>query len=176
MKRVFRILCHVGAASFAGTAPNLHAATAEPRKQLNTSQALPGMSQRIVASQLVTPSPHPREQTVLLTSSPSRPLTTRRVQAPAASRSTSPDPPHDGPTAPRPSILSSAGLTVRGEGFSKPASDDDDIEAAAEGRAKRTSSWQLLQESGRQPRMTCRSKKVGAVSGLWKVVHAGTWH
>ena len=144
---------------------------AEPRRQLNTSQALPGMSQRMVASQLVTPSPHPRKQPLLVSSSPSRPLLSRHVHAPAASRSASPDPPRDEETGLRPSIFSAAGRAVGGEGSSKPAFTDGGTQVAAECQTKGASSWQLLQEGDSQPRMVCRSKKVSAVY-LWKLLCA----
>ena len=132
------------------------------------------MSQRMVASQLVTPSPHPRRQPLLISSSPSRPPANGRAHAPAASRSTSPDPLHDEETVPRPFMFRAAVPAVRGDRSSKPMLGADGAGTAADCQAVGVSSWQLLQEGGSQPRMTCRSKKVSAVSGLWRVVSVCT--
>ena len=153
-----------GAAEFTGTGTSSDAAAAERTRQLNPGQALPGMSQRMVASRRMAPSPRPCEQPMAAGFSAERPPANGHALGSAIIRSACPEPLYSEAAGRRTSGSSAVRLALRGEGVSKPDSTGGGIDLAAGASANGASSWQLLQE-GDQPRLSCRSKKVSAVCG-----------
>ena len=131
---------------------------------LNPSQALPGMSQRLVASRVMAPSPKPRGCLFAQDPTPDTRAATRPgVPGPDGSHDAAPaehagdaeglrlsDPCVHSPTGP-PGCSLGGHICPSSFGGSAPA--DRPL-------MQTSSSWQLLQGSGNQPRLSARSQKV----------------
>ena len=132
---------------------------------LNPSQALPGMPQRMFASRLMAPSPSPR----------ARPCAARDVSADRkaarlaevlGSGGNNPAVPEesngraDGHSSFGFGTLSPAGAPLFNQAVRKGPSSFGGSTAAERQPMQELNSWQLLQGSGGQPRLSARSQKV----------------
>ncbi len=140
-----------GAAAFTGNGCGTFATAAQRATLLNPSQAVPEMSQRMVASRVMAPSPIPRERP--FARGPGFGGKDDAVPAESDKRA-------DGRSLSGFGTLSPAGPPVSSQAMRKRRSSSGGSIAAERRPMQESSSWQLLQGSGSQPRLSARSQKV----------------